>query len=111
MCKVISQGLLMSFEEFPDLFEKDEDLWFFKNNNGTIAVNTFLTKTLGIIYAVADDNDRKNSGPDKYYRMKARHYKLFKNNKFIKWLYKRLWGKKLLFLFLGRKKDKRDWPT
>ena len=111
MCKVISQGLLMSFEDFPNLFEKDGDLWFFKDNDGVIAVNTFLTKKLNIIYSVADDNNRKGKGPDKYARMAARHQKLFKNNKLVKWLYKRLWGKKLLFLFLGKKKDKRGWPA
>lgn len=111
MCKVLSQGLLMSFNDFPDLFEKDGDIWFFKDNDGAIAVNTFLTKTLGITYSIVDDNNRKGKGPDKYAKMAARHQKLFKNNKLVKWLYKRLWGKKLLFLFLGRKQDKRGWPV
>lgn len=111
MCKVISQGLLMSFEDFPNLFEKDGEFWFFKNDEGVIGVNTFLTKKLNITYSIADDNSRKGKGPDKYAKMAARHQKLFKSNKLVKWLYKRLWGKRLLFLFLGKKKDKRGWPA
>ena len=44
--------------------------------------------------------------------MAQRHYKLFKNNKIIQWLYKKNWGKKLLFFFLRNKKDIKAsfWP-
>ena len=96
---MISQGLLMSFEDFGWIKDKYE-------------VGTFLTEELGVKYSVAEDNKRKAS-VDKYKRMAQRHYKLFKNNKFIQWLYKRTWGKKLLFLFLGSKKDKKAafWPS
>lgn len=122
MCKVISQGLLMGLEDFPEIFFQDlatlNDLqWCYvkgvkgKNSAIPVQISDFLTKELGIKYSVVEDNERKGKGPNKYEKMAARHQKLFKNNKVIKWLYARQWGKKLLFLFLGKKKDKRGWPA
>lgn len=95
---MISQGLLMSFADFDWDINKYE-------------VGDFLTETLGVKYSVVEDNKRKAS-VDKYKRMAQRHPKLFKNSKIIQWLYKRIWGKKLLFLFLGNKRDKKAsfWP-
>lgn len=69
----------------------------------------FLTKQLGVTYAVPDDNTRKAAPADKYKKMAQRHGKLFSKQPF-RWLMKRTWGKKLLFLFFGKKKDKRTWP-
>jgi hypothetical protein len=71
----------------------------------------FLTKELGVKYSVIEDNKRK-SNTDKYKKMAQRHWKLFKHNILVKWLYERTWGKKLLFLFLGNKSDKKAayWP-
>lgn len=121
MCKVISQGLLMSLSDFPDIFFIDlatinDVQWCYKQGvKGKepaipVKVGDFLTKELGIKYSVMEDNIRKGKGPNKYEKMAARHQKLFKNNKIVQWLYARKWGKKLLFLFLGNKKDKRGWP-
>ena len=95
---MISQGLLMSFADFGWDINKYE-------------VGDFLTETLGVKYSVVEDNKRKAS-IDKYKRMAQRYPKLFKNSKIIQWLYKRIWGKKLLFLFLGNKRDKKAsfWP-
>lgn len=70
----------------------------------------FLTKQLDITYAVAEDNKRKASSPDKYKKMAQRHPDLFKK-KPVRWLMKRNWGKKLLFMFFGKAKDKRGWPS
>lgn len=122
MCKVISQGLLMGLEDFPEIFFQDlatlDNLqWcYIKGIKGKepaipVQIGDFLTKELGIKYSVIEDNYRKGKGPDKYAKMVARHQKLFKNNKIIQWLYARNWGKKLLFFFLGKKKDKRGWPA
>lgn len=96
---MISQGLLMSFEDFGWDINKYE-------------VGDFLTETLGVKYSVVEDNKRKAS-IDKYKRMAQRHAKLFKTNKLVQWLYARTWGKKLLFLFLGNKRDKKAafWPS
>ena len=96
---MISQGLLMSFEDFG---------W----DINAYEVGDFLTETLGVKYSVVEDNKRKAS-IDKYKRMAQRHAKLFKTNKLVQWLYARTWGKKLLFLFLGNKRDKKAafWPS
>ena len=96
---MISQGLLMSFEDFG---------W----DINAYEVGDFLTETLGVKYSVVEDNKRKAS-VDKYKRMAQRHTKLFKTNKLVQWLYARTWGKKLLFLFLGNKRDKKAafWPS
>lgn len=92
MCKVISQGLLMPLSMFPEL----------KN----AAVNTDVTKKLGVEYSLAEDNKRKKEVDpnEKYKSMSVRHPKLFKK-KFVRWLMKRKWGKELLFLFFGKKDD------
>ena len=115
MCKVLSQGLLMSPSDFgwyhgwegdsitgrPFIFCKDKK--YYKGD--------FVTKDLGITYYTPEDNIRKaNITIDKYKKMAARHPGLFKKPLF-RWLMKRNWGKKLLFLFFGRKKDKRGWPS
>ena len=118
----ISQGLLMSLSDFPNIFFQDLATlnsleWCYKQgikgNLPAIKVNVgdFLTDILGVKYSVVEDNRRKASA-DKYKKMAQRHAKLFKNSKLIQWLYKRTWGKKLLFFFLGNKRDIRAsfWP-
>ena len=70
----------------------------------------FLTQTLGVTYAVAEDNVRKANSVDKYKKMAQRNGKLFSRWPF-RWLMRRNWGKKLLFVFFGKKKDKKSgWP-
>jgi hypothetical protein len=99
MCKVISQGLLMPLKLFPEL--------------GDAEVNTDVTDILKVTYAVDDDNIRKNKpNPDaKYNAMAARHKNIFKQ-KWARWLMRREWGRKLMFLIFGKKKDNpRGWPT
>lgn len=93
MCKVYSQGLLMPLRLFPEL--------------GDAEINTDVTQRLGVVYSVAEDNVRKRNtnGDSKYKSMGARHPKLFKM-KPIRWMMKRKWGRRLLFLFFGKKKDK-----
>ena len=108
----ISQGLLMSFNDFE--INGGVPSWLTKINiqrNSEIELELpyFLTEELGIIYSVAEDNKRKSSN-DKYSKMRARHQKLFRKNKLVRWLWNRDWGKKVLFFFLGKKKDKRGWP-
>ena len=117
MCKVISQGLLMSPEDFG---------WTVENQNNENIIFTgkaqypgeeyfkmgdFLTAELGITYADAADNKRKAGSADKYKLMAQRHGKLFSKQPF-RWLMRREWGKKLLFIFFGKKKDKKNgWPA
>ena len=96
---VISQGLLLPMSILPD--------------NKEYALHEDVTNTLGIKYYVAEDNARKaKSNPNaKYNNMCARNAKLAKKT-WWKWLMKRAWGRKLLFVFFGRKKDNpKNWPT
>lgn len=117
MCKVISQGLLMSPEDFGWVVENqnDENIIFTGKaqhpGEEYFKVGDFLTAELGITYADAADNKRKANSADKYKIMAQRRHKLFSKQPF-KWLMKRAWGRKLLFLFFGRKKDKKNaWPV
>ena len=115
MCKSISQGLLMSVANFNGAIIDEK----------TIRIGTphkdcslhriddesrFLTKDLGITYYVAEDNTRKAPSVDKYKKMAQRHGKLFAKQPF-RWLMKRDWGKRLLFVFFGKKRDKTGWPA
>lgn len=87
----------------------DEGNWHFADDE-----SRFLTKKLGVKYALEEDNKRKSKSVDKnakYISMMARHPK-FAKTKVAKYLMKKTWGKKLLFLFLGRKNDSpKDWPV
>lgn len=105
-----SQGLLMHAEDFgwemlDDSIADDE-----KNLHFDEGDTRFLTKKLGVTYAVAEDNSRKASSVDKYKKMAQRNDKLFAHQPF-RWLMRHEWGKKLLFVFFGKKKDKKGgWP-
>ena len=71
----------------------------------------FLTKILGVTYADDEDNKRKASSVDKYKKMAQRHPAVFRKP-FVRWLMKHQWGKDLMFLFFGKKKDKKNgWPA
>lgn len=112
MCKVISQGLLMSPEDFG--WRVVNDYISMCGSGGiedVIQVGDFLTERLGITYADAADIQRKANSEDKYKKMAQRNGKLFSKQPF-RWLMKRDWGKKLLFIFFGKKKDKKNaWPS
>ena len=113
MCKVISQGLLMSLEDFG---------WELRGEHSNVIhtgdglddyfeMGDFVTQKLGITYAEAEDNKRKAPSIDKYKLMAQRNGKLFSKPLF-RWLMRKEWGKKLLFVFFGKKKDKKNsWPA
>lgn len=119
MCKSLSQGLLMSaqnfgWEGFANIDSRG-DMVAIKDADGEYHYNTddsrFLTKKLNVTYAVPEDNKRKANSVDKYKKMAQRNGKLFSHQPF-RWLMKRDWGKKLLFVFFGKKKDKKGgWPV
>lgn len=119
---MISQGLLMHPSDFgwitavspaePDmpyvLIEPDNPV----NSKSLHLTNEsrFLTSTLGVTYSTAEDNARKANSKDKYKKMAQRNGKLFAHQPF-RWLMRRNWGKKLLFIFFGKPRDKKtDWP-
>ena len=97
MCKVVSQGLLLPLTEFPEL--------------NKFNVGDDVTKVLGVTYYVKEDNYRKakDGNPnEKYNRMAAKYPKLAKK-KWFRWFMKRMWGRKLLFVFLGRHIDEKKY--
>lgn len=112
-----SQGLLMSASDFGwDVlihpFEDSPVAIIIDNNLHTANDESrFLTGLLGVTYAVAEDNARKANSVDKYKKMAQRHGKLFAKKPF-RWLMRRAWGRKLLFVFFGKKRDKKSgWPA
>ena len=110
-----SQGLLMSADDFGWIIaECKSDTCIVDANSIAHHIDDesrFLTKQLGVTYAVAEDNARKSGSMDKYKKMAQRRPKLFAK-KPIRWLMRRNWGKKLLFVLFGKKKDKKSgWPA
>ena len=116
MCKSISQGLLMSAKNFGwDIGENPAyGVYIVDGNRERHYVDDesrFLTKQLGVTYAVPEDNSRKSNKPvNKYDKMSKRHGKLFSKMPF-RWLMRREWGRKLLFVFFGKKRDSRGFPS
>ena len=112
-----SQGLLMGAEDFGwTTAERESDTCStcIVDSDGVAHYvddeSRFLTKQLNVIYAVAEDNSRKAGSADKYKKMAQRNGKLFAHQPF-RWLMLHEWGKKLLFVFFGKKKDKKGgWP-
>ena len=111
MCKSISQGLLMSANNFG---------WTLTPGNEAIIDDTstphflnddsrFLTEKLKVTYYIKEDNSRKSKGLNKYQKMAQRNKELFSKQPY-KWLMKRNWGKKFLFIFYGKKNDSLKWP-
>lgn len=91
--KVISQGLALPLSLFPELDGKN--------------IGDDVSKNLKITYSSEEDVKRKSNSIDpnaKFKSMAARHKNLAKK-KWFRWLMKREWGKKLLFFFLGKKRD------
>lgn len=117
MCKTISQGLLMHAEDFGWTIRRDaqnEYPYIVDNKNEIHYANgesRFLTKLLNVTYADEEDNARKAPSVDKYKKMAQRHPNIFKQP-WARWFMKREWGKKLMFFFFGKAKDKKNgWPA
>lgn len=105
-----SQGLLMSAEDFG--WKLHNDTIFMDNGlDDYVIEKDFLTEKLGVTYADADDNKRKAKSADKYKLMAQRRPDIFKK-KWAQWMMRRNWGKKVMFFFFGKKKDKKSqWPS
>ena len=95
---VISQGLALPVSVFGVDIPNEE--------------NVDVTELLGVTYSVEEDNTRKRVDPNaKYKAMVARKPNIFKKP-WAKWLMRRKWGRKIMFLFFGKKKDSpRGFPT
>lgn len=95
--KVISQGLALPVSAFNGIEIPTEE-------------NVDMTDKLSVTYSVEEDNKRKSNSEDKYKKMAARRPEIFRTP-VAKWFMKREWGRKLMFILFGKKKDKRgSWP-
>ena len=103
----ISQGLIMRPADLGLYIEEgafgETEVWNKITKERTEGI--FLTEQLKVTYYVAEDNKRKAANPeDKYKKMAQRHPAIFRKG-FVKWLMRRNWGKKLLFLIFGKKRN------
>lgn len=104
MCRSISQGLLIHPNSFgwevngDEIIDEEYKTYYVDNES------RFLTEKLGVKYYVAEDNIRKAKRVDKYQRMSQRLGKKAARPLY-KWLYKRDWGKVLLFAIYGKSGD------
>ena len=106
----VSQGLLMHPIDFGWTTEETGRFITIPDDGTQLEKGDFLTQRLGVTYAIDADNKRKASGPDKYKKMAARHKKIF-SNPIVKKIMKYSLGRKIMFLFFGKKKDKKGaWP-
>ncbi len=115
MCRVLSQGLLMSAANFGWQIIEDDNCAIVDNEGNYHRVDDesrFLTKQLGITYAVAEDNKRKasnnpnakiNSALAKHPKIAKKYGKFIKNYKFAKWLFLLMCG--------DHHNKKSDWPA
>lgn len=112
MCKVLSQGLLMHPYDFDWVIQADRSIWAPEDgDHGRFDLGDFLTEKLGITYAETGDNKRKANSVDKYKLMAQRRPDIFRQT-WARWMMKREWGKKVMFFFFGKKKDKKNgWPA
>ena len=111
----ISQGLLMHASDFgwKIIFDGTKTPYIYDGEKVHYADDEtrFLTKILGVTYADDEDNARKAPSADKYKKMAQRHPNIFKKP-WARWMMKREWGRKLMFMFFGKKKDKKNgWPA
>ena len=115
MCKSISQGLLMHPSDFGWVVQVDGSVWIPEDGDhgrhNADDESRFLTKILGVTYADAEDNQRKAPSTDKYKKMAQRHPEIFRKP-WARWMMKHEWGRKVMFFFFGKKKDKKSgWPA
>ena len=115
LCHVLSQGLLMSASDFGWVIDAADGSIIIppqKRMGKTEVLNEgdFLTKRLGVTYYEVEDNVRKDTYTDPVISMKSRHKKLF-SRKWVKWIMRFSWGRKIMLFFFGRKpKKKSGWP-
>jgi len=111
MCKTISQGLLMHPSDFGWHVTLQGEIDDGEQIHTPVDESRFLTKQLGVTYADEEDNARKAAPVDKYKKMAQRHAVIFKKP-WARWMMRREWGRKIMFFFFGKKKDKKNgWPS
>ena len=103
---VISQGLALpadafGWENLVSEIKTPEGKSFIKGD--------FLTKELNVKYSVDEDNKRKAPSVNKYKAMVDKFPKVFSRPS-VRWLMKRNWGKRIMYLLYGNKVKVKEWP-
>lgn len=99
-----SQGLFVSPSVFGwEVYTDGDGTKYIHIDKKSYGVGDFLTDKLGVTYAVKEDNERKGK-VDPIRSMQDRHRKFFKKP-IVKKMMKYKWFRKLMLLFLGRKKN------
>ena len=106
MCKVLSQGLIMSPHDFGWEVTHGKPV-LFSSWTKSASRKDFVTELLGITYATSEDNKRKAPSTDKYKKMAQRKPHIFKQP-WARWMMRREWGKKVMFVFFGKRKIRRE---
>lgn len=104
---VISQGLLMSAEDFGWTVKRDETGAM--TAIGSYKKGDFLTEELEVSYIEVEDNIRKDNSNGKFEKLKRKHPIIF-GLPFMPWLFRKRWGKRLLLRYFGNEKDRAGWP-
>lgn len=91
--KVISQGLVLPISLFPELSDK--------------AIGADVTENLKITYSCEEDIKKKsnNVNPNAKYKSMAQRHKKFFSRPLVRKIMRYKFGRKIMFLFFGRKKD------
>ena len=90
---------------------EQDNVIYIINGKDTYKLGDFLTEILKITYATDEDNKRKANSEDKYKKMAQRRPNIFKKP-WARWMMKREWGRRVMFFFFGKKKDKKGgWPA
>lgn len=107
MCGVVSQGLLMSIEDFNWSIVNTDPIVIISTNKISLIVGDFVTELLGITYAEDEDNKRKAVPATKEMRIRQKHPKFFRNP-IIKSIMRNPTGRKILTTLLNTKKNKKE---
>ena len=91
--KVISQGLALPISLFPELSDK--------------VIGSDVTENLNITYSCEEDIKRKSNSvdPDAKYKSMIQRRKKFFSKPFVQKIMRYKFGRKIMFLLFGRKKD------
>lgn len=99
---VISEGLALPYSIFPRDIQDQLPL----------CEGVDVTELLGVKYSVKEDNYRKSNSSnkeDRFNQFKSKHRKFFSNT-FIKYLLRYKWFRKVIYIFIPKKKS-RGFPS
>ena len=111
MCGVISQGLLMHPSDFGWHVNLQGEIDDGEMTHTPIDETRFLTKQLGVTH-IEDEENKPAPRVDKYKAMAQRRPNIFKQG-WARWMMRREWGRKIMFVVFGGKKKKSEtaFPT